>query len=73
MSGHRSHAILVLPIPFEVPNQLNAASIRVTNKMLTTTNDCGRSENIFLKVAINKCLLEFLINFLCLFYRSGFM
>ena len=52
MSGHGSHAILVLPIPFEVPNRPNATWIPVKKKMPTTTNDYGRSGSISLKVAI---------------------
>ena len=36
MSGHGSHAILVLPIPFEVSNRPNATWIHVTNKMPST-------------------------------------
>ena len=32
MSGHGSHAILVLPIPFEVPNRPNATWIPVKKK-----------------------------------------
>ena len=53
MSGHGSHAILVLPIPFEVPNRPTATWIPVKKKkMPTTTNDYGRSGSISLKVAI---------------------
>ena len=52
MSGHGSHAILVLPIPFEVPNRPNATWIPVKKKMPTTANDYGRSGSISLKVAI---------------------
>ena len=74
MGGHGSHAILVLPIPFEVPNGPNATfNIHVTNKMPTTTNGYRRPGSISLRIGINKCLLEFLINFLCLFRQGGFM
>ena len=33
MSAHGSHAILVLPIPYKVPNRLSTTGIHVTNKM----------------------------------------
>ena len=61
MSAHGSHAILVLLIPYEVPNRLSTTWIHVANKMPTTESGYRRPESISLrefKIACPKCKIN---------------